>query len=42
MYANNTESPTNLKIKLTKLKFPKNDNLELFLLIGGFEIGRGD
>ena len=24
-----------LKIKLTNLKFPKNDNLDLFLLIGG-------
>ena len=31
-----------LKIKLTNLKFPENDNLDLFLKIWGLEIGKGD
>jgi len=29
-------------IKLTNLKFPENDNLDLFLKIWGLEIGKGD
>jgi len=32
-----------LKIKLTNLKFPENDNLEKHIInCGGVEIGRGD
>ena len=31
-----------LKMKLSNLKFPENYNLDLFLLIWGLEIGRGD
>jgi len=31
-----------LKIKLANLKFPEHDNLDLSLLFGRLEVGKGD